>query len=274
MNPRHLPLQTLLVAMLLAAAPGAAQAHDFWLGAERGPGNDRTAVRLWFGHHLAAEGEQPYSAARTTSLRLLRDGSDTDLAPLAVDGAQPFLQLPGADGRPMLLALDRAPTALTLASARFDAYLDEEFLADIRSLRGADAPDGRERYTRHVKLLLDPAAGSDLHARRLGQALEIVLLDAPVAPAAGRQLRARVLFDGAPLPGRTVTILSDADGLPATDNARVATAVTDADGTVRFAFDQAGTLMLRLVHMQPCTVACDGADWRSYWGAFAVRVPE
>ncbi len=260
-----------MLAMLLAGSASSASAHDFWLGAEPAPGDDRTLVRLWFGHHLAAEGERPYSAARTQSLRLLRDGGDTDLSRLAIDGAQPFLTLPPLEGAPMLLALDRMPTDLTLPSKKFDSYLDEEHLADIRVLRGEDAPDGGERYTRHIKLLVDPTTGSNLHARRLGQALEIVLLDPPVAPAPGRQLRAQVLFNGQPLPDRTVTILSDADSLPTTDNARVATAVTDQQGVVRFDFTQPGTLMLRLVHMQPCRVDCDGADWRSYWSAFAIQ---
>lgn len=258
--------------LLLSALGLPAQAHDFWLSADREKPDAPPALRLWIGHHLFAEESRGYTAASTYRFRLFRPaGGVLDLAPLARDGAEPFLTLPAALAGPGLFALDRHAVDIALEGPQFDDYLAEEHLQDVLALRGGKAVEGRERYTRHIKVLVGDGGPAKLHARRTGQALEIILLDPPRKPGARRTLRAQVLFAGKPLPGRTLTVMHDADGRFDNDNARVRTVVTDDKGIARFAYDGSGFWLLRLVHMLPCRQACGDADWRSYWAAFALQ---
>jgi hypothetical protein len=259
------------LCLLLSALGPPARAHDFWLSGERAGPAAPAALRLWVGHQLAAEESRAYTAASTYRFRLFRPDGVLDLAPLAREGAEPFLTLPAALGGPGLFALDRHAVDIALEGPKFDDYLAEEHLQDVLALRRGKAGPGRERYTRHIKVLVGDGGPAKLHARRTGQALEIVLLDPPREPGPGRTLRAQVLFAGKPLPGRTLTVVHDADGRFDNDNARVRTVVTDGRGIARFAYDGSGFWLLRLVHMLPCREACGDADWRSYWAAYALQ---
>lgn len=262
------------MASALFAVAMHADAHDFWLSAERTLPDGAPALRLWVGHHLVAEESRPYTAASTRSFRLLTADGTRDLGADARDGTDPFHTLPAATTVPALVVLDRNPVDIALESTKFDGYLAEEHLKDILAQRSGKPPkEGRERYTRHIKVLVgdDEDAEDPLHARVLGQALEIVLLDAPRDPGAGRKLRAKVLFEGKPLAGRTLTVLHDADMRFDSDNARVRTVVTGDDGIASFDYDQPGVWMLRMVHMQPCKTDCGDADWRSWWAAYAIQ---
>lgn len=266
-----------LLLPLIAIVALPLQAHDFWLSAHRATPAAAPSLRLWVGHHLAAEESRGYTAASNYRLRLARPGTGMlDLSALGREGSDPFLTLPASTRAPTLVALDRHAVDIALPGSQFDGYLEEEHLPQILALRkaaakGGAAIEGRERYTRHIKVLVGDGGKERLHARRTGQALEIVLLDAPGKPAAGRTLRAQVLFAGKPLPDRTLTIVDDADGRFDNDNARARTAVTDDQGIATFAYDRPGFWLLRMVHMLPCTEACGDADWRSYWAAYALQ---
>ncbi len=225
---------------------------------------------MWVGHHLEAEEGRAYDAARTQRFDLLTPDGTRNLVFGALDGSRPYRRLAPELAPPALVVLDRNPVDIALDSAKFDSYLAEEHLDDILTRRRGAAKEGRERYTRHIKLLVGNDTG-DLHARRLGQPLEIVLLDALGKPAADRRLRAQVLFEGRPLAGRTVTIVSDLDARFDNHNARVRAAGTDPEGIVRFDYDRGGFRLLRLVHMQPCTTDCGDPDWRSWWAAYAIQ---
>lgn len=261
----------LLALLLLAVVPGAL-AHDFWMSAHRAESTAAPTLRLWVGHHLAAEESRAYTAASTYRLRLFRqDVGAFDLSPRGRDGSDPFFTLPVSTRAPMLVALDRHAVDIALESAKFDSYLAEEHLDDILAKRRGAATKGRERYTRHLKVLVGDGGKDRLYKRQVGQALEIILLDAPRKPAAGRTLRAQVLFAGKPLPGRTLTVVDDADARFDNDNGRARTVVTDDQGIATFAFDHPGFWLLRMVHMLPCTELCGDADWRSYWAAYAIQ---
>jgi hypothetical protein len=260
-----------MISLMLSAFAAPVLAHDFWLSAERENSATPPVLRLWVGHHLSAEESRPYTAASTYRFRLFSALGVLDLAPLAREGADPFLTLPPALAAAGLFALDRHAVDIALEGPQFDSYLAEEHLQDILTRRSDKAVEGRERYTRHIKVLVGDGGPQRLHARRTGQALEIILLDPPRDPGAERMLRAQVLFAGKPLPGRTLTVLHDADGRFDNDNARVSTVVTDAKGIASFAYDRPGFWMLRLVYMLPCREACGSADWRSYWAAYALQ---
>lgn len=270
MHARSQPMRFAVFTLLAYAACAPLQAHDFWISGHRADGSQGPAVFMWVGHHLEREESRGYDAASTRRFEMLTGAATRNLAFGARDGGRPYRLLPAELTPPALVVLDRNPVDIELDRAKFNDYLAEEHLEDIIALRkGVDQP-GRERYTRHIKLLVGGESG-DLHSRRTGQPLEIVLLDAPGKPARGKRLRAQVLFEGRPLPGRTVTVASDADARFDNHNARIRTVVTDAEGIITFDYDRPAFWLLRMIHMQPCKTACGDADWRSWWAAFAIQ---
>ncbi len=263
-------LMAVIITALVIVAP--AHAHDFWIIGERGAKADAAPViRMHLGHRMHAEESRAYTAASTRSFRLLTSDGTRNLAAEARDGADPFHTLPVATSTPALVVLDRLPVNIALDQGKFADYLGEEHLTDVLEKHSKRGGEGREHYTRHIKMLVtgNQPDKNRLYSRFTGQALEIVLLDPPLNPGAGRKLRARVLFGGKPLAGRTLTILQADDG-SFTRHANERTARTDAEGIVSFAYDKPGLWMLRMVHMHPCS-DCPDAEYRSYWAAYAIQ---
>ncbi|WP_332705726.1 DUF4198 domain-containing protein [Novilysobacter longmucuonensis] len=266
----------LLSAVVLAglfAAPAAA--HDFWLAGERAAENAPPAVRMQLGDTLHAEEVRAYDAGSTASLQLVTPDGTRSIIQDTRQGAMPFHTLPRDTPTPAMVVLDRRPVTLALPHEQFADYLREEHLEDMLALQqqqaaGASGED-RERYTRHIKVLVTgPDAGEhEVHSEVIGLPLEIVLLDAPEAPAADQRLRAQVLFHDEPLADATLTVLHHPTGSFTSDGS-ARTVQTDADGIATFEYDKPGFWMLRMVHMHPCT-GCRGADWRSYWAAYAIQ---
>lgn len=273
-RPSHRPPRRLLaVRLALGLALGfslPAMAHDFWLTGERAGPTSAPVLRLWSGDAMKAEEERVYESGRSQTLRLYLGPQAQALGAPGRDGGKPFYKLPVSAPASVLVALERPAVVLALAPERFDAYLAEEHLHDILALRKQGAGAGAERYTRYLKLLVGTADAGPASPRQIGQRLEIVLDELPQAPAADARLRARILFDGAALAGRTVTALSAGTG-SGLDGAQWAqTAVTDAQGRVAFDYASAGTWMLRLVHMRTCE-GCGEATWESFWAATVIQ---
>jgi uncharacterized GH25 family protein len=127
---------------------------------------------------------------------------------------------------------------------------------------GDDKKEGRERYGRYIKCLLQVGdAKDDTCTRVLGQRLEIVPKRNPYKFKAGDALTVRVLFEGKPLAGAKLFAHHQAG-----DKVTTKTVRTGKDGTATIKLDKAGSWLLRLVHMRPCTGDAD-ADWESFWAA-------
>lgn len=257
-----------VMTSLLATQP--AVAHDFWLTAEREGQDSPSVLRMWVGHEMEAEEERPYEAARSQTLRMYRGDSVVVLPQQGVDGAVPFYSLPEGMRGPLLVAVERPPVVLELPEPRFDHYLVEERLDDIRALRREGALAGPERYTRYLKLLVGPFPDSSLPSRQLGQRLEIMVDELPVEAGPAATLQATVLFEGAPLPDRAVVAHWGGDASGSSGSQLTQVAVTDAQGRVSFAYEHGGVWMLRLVHVRACE-ACGDVLWEGFWGAFVIQ---
>lgn len=245
-------------------------AHDFWLTGERTDTERAPVLRMWAGHLLGHPTERPYEAQRSLTLRVYQGELALPLPSPGTDGGMPFYVMPHKLRLPVLVGLERPEIIMTLPAEEFDSYLTEEHLGDILAMRQEGAGPVTERYSRYIKLLVGPHLRGTKPPRRIGQQLEIVVEKIPKRPGKGKRLRARVLFQGEPLSGRTVTALAkeldaDPDGAGHT-----ATAETDEHGRVSFDYEHNGVWMLRLVHMRPCK-DCAEADWESFWAAYVIQ---
>ncbi|MDQ3617523.1 MAG: DUF4198 domain-containing protein [Pseudomonadota bacterium] len=252
-----------------------ASAHDFWLAGERADRNAAPAVRMQLGHALHAEEFRAYDAASTISLRLITPDGKRSIIGDARDGALPYHTLPRDTRTPAMVVVNRKPVTLSLPHEKFASYLREEHLDAMVALHEKQAPkasgEDSERYTRHIKVLVTGADSSNhkVHANVIGLPLEIVLLDTPATPRANNELRAQVLFQGKPLPAATLTVLHHPSG-DFKSHGKSRTVKTNAQGIATFDYNKPGFWMLRMVHMKPCPT-CRGAEWRSYWAAYAIQ---
>lgn len=285
-----------LVPVLLLA--GIAYAHDMWLRADAfmlAPG-DTLAVHQLVGHDLEAETEVQLLRTMTPRFDLVTPEGTIDLlAGLPDLRSQPYI-LPVLERR-----LDVEGLALVVMDHAFiyNEFSREEFVAYLRheaddseatlALLG-DSASQSERYARSFKALVQVGAsdGDDLHARPVGQKLELLLLQNPYLLDPGDSLDVRVLFDGRPLAGERVTALNEgaththgadshthatearAHAAEAHAHAAAAHAVTDADGVARFGLDTGGLWMIRMVHLYPAPVS--DTDWESYWASYTFWV--
>lgn len=178
--------------------------------------------------------------------------------------------VPDAPGA-WIVATSTAPKLLPQEAKAFNDYLLHDGMPHVLAWRlDADELDepAVERYSKFVKTLVP--VGRDVDAARaastpLGQKLEIVLLDDPLAARVGDTLRARVLFDGEPLPGAHLCW-----DLPGNGEAFGGSALTDAAGEALVPVVQPGLTTLRLVHMTRPRAA--DYEWESFWASFTVRI--
>jgi uncharacterized GH25 family protein len=261
-----------VAAVALVAAPVAA--HDYWLLPEKfvaKPGEE-VPTHLYYGDDFVPENERPYQKDRTPYFALVSAGSTVDLAATLSDGSRPAAALrPGAPGT-YLLVHDRNAQNIVLKGTDFDRYLQEEGLEAIRAerrRRGEDTKDGRERYSRSIKTLVQVGLIPDATAtRHLNRPIEIVPLVNPYTLRPGQSLTVRVFFEGKPLADQQIDALHRQGNRTNRLSAR-----TDAAGQASFQLAEPGAWLLRLVHMERCRRDCAAIDWESFWSSLSFALP-
>lgn len=261
------------VALAIAAlgavvGSNSVYAHDFWLGVE--PIDDgRQALRLWVGHQLEVEEELGFESSRIVSATLVAAGQRVDVAALGREGDKPLLTLPDGSGA-VLLGLERRRVAAhTMDRPKFDAYLRDEGLGDVRRLlQRAPVRDGEvERYSRYLKVRRGSATARPAASELLGYRFEIVLPDG--LGAEGEPTRVCLRFDSAPLPGRMITLLSGDS--PSSGRRHRRSRVSASDGCAELLLPRADFHLLRSVHLRQCREDCGPAHWESFWAAYSIQ---
>lgn len=248
-------MRSILLAVAVSLAAGAAQAHDMWLQPLRFwiPPDATVPVSAYVGH---GKNRERWTVAdnRLLVLRSLGPTGAVDqrarLRPGALAGDLP-IRLTGNGTH--VLVLESGHAESNLPALRFNDYLKEEGLTPAKRLREAtrrtDAP-GREIYSRRAKALIQvgPLSGQQPQVTRpVGQTLEIVPERNPYATAAG-PLPLRVFYNGKPLAGATVKLTNlDADDKP------VATSLTNAAGRVAFNLPRRGKWQFNVIWTTPIT---------------------
>lgn len=280
-------IRTTILACLLSLAP-ALQAHEFWFKPITSPqaAGDAVTLRLEVGELFNGE-PAGFSIPTTKALRHFS-------AKAPVEDLKPFLpakereaeveltlDTPGTH----LLAYDSAPLRITLEAGKFHAYLHDEGLDFVKTLReqaGTANQPGRERYRRNIKTLVAVGTGPETvraldktYAKHASQRLEITPLHNPLAMAPGEALPIQIAFDDKPLAGALVKAWHKHDG-----QLVMIRTTTSAQGQVVFNLPYAGDWMVSVVHMIPATNRGgeegneEGVDWDSFWGNLSFHLPE
>ncbi|HLA94373.1 MAG TPA: DUF4198 domain-containing protein [Pyrinomonadaceae bacterium] len=262
---------TLLFFLLLFVV--RVSAHEYWLEPESFflKPNEKAAVRLFLGEGLKKEEERPFQMSKTTMFKLFSADGDFDLISSGRDEEMPLFTFASERSGNYLLGLERNWSYITLEPEKFDEYLREdglEYILAERERLGESKKEGRERYSRYIKGLMQVGDKRDkTFAKRIGLKLEIVPLENPYSKKAGEELSFQVLFQGKPLKDKTI-FADNRDG-EAISKQKLK---TDAQGKTTVKLDRKGIWLVRLVYMQRCPKDCEGADWESFWSAFSFGV--
>lgn len=246
-------------------------AHEYWFEPEKfalAP-NEKTVVHLYVGDGLTKDREErPFQLEKTPTFNLFSMNKSLDLKSTLKDEALPIYNFSAEKAGNYLLAMERNWSFIKLDAQKFEDYLREdgmEFIIAEREKLGERQKEGRERYSRFIKSLLQVGDKRDAtYKKQLGLKLEIMPLENPYSKKVGDTLKFQILFDGKPLADRVVFA----------DNRQSETQkmTTDKNGRVTMKIDKSGLWLVRLVNMQRCRTGCGEADWESFWGAITFGV--
>lgn len=246
-------------------------AHEYWFEPEkfRLVPNEKTVVHLYVGDGLIKDREErPFQLAKTPLFQLFSLNQTTDLKTSLVDGALPIYNFSADKAGNYLLAMERNWSYVKLEPDKFADYLREdgmEYILAEREKLGESQKEGRERYSRFLKSLLQVGEKRDnTYKKRLGLKLEILPLENPYTKKVGDNLSFQILFDGKPLADKTVFANNR--------NSETQRMKTDKNGKFTIKIDQNGLWIVRLVFMQRCKTDCAEADWESFWGAMTFGI--
>lgn len=261
----------LIAILILVLSAFPVFAHEYWFEPDSfflKPG-DKTPVHLFVGDGLVKDREERvYQPEKTVMFELFGLTKTWDLKKSTIEGAMPVYTFSADKQGSYLLAMERNWTYIKLEPDKFDEYLRSdgmEYIIAERAKLGENQKEGRERYSRFIKGLLQVGDKRDsTFGRKLGFKLELIPMTNPYLKKVGDQIQFQVLFDGKPLAGRTVFA----------DNRESETQklVTDKRGKFTIKIGKSGLWLARLVYMQRCKSACGEADWESFWAAYSFGV--
>jgi hypothetical protein len=260
---------TTLLALLALTLPAAA--HDFWIR----PADFAPAPEAPFAVHLrvgdGARGE-PVERNDERIVRFVAVDAAGERAIVGLDGGLPAGAVRAHAAGVTTLGFHSTPALLELPPAKFEAYLREERLERVlaeRSERGEGAREGRERYERCAKSLVCVGGEGRGGGATLGLPLEFVTIGDPF-DAAAAELELELRFEGRPLAGARVGVLSLGEDSPAAPASEELVLQTDAAGRVHV--PRAGRRLVAAVHMRRAEAGLD-ADWHSWWASLTFEGP-
>lgn len=242
-----------VMAAAIAAAPLAA--HDFWIQ----PLQFQVAVGApvpvtFLLGHAAFRQRWGLGADHILLLADVFAGKRRDLrGGLKTDGGNTDLVTQFAAPGLHVMAMQSTYALSDLPALRFNDYAKAEGLALVLAVRnrsGTTAANGRERYSRRAKALIQvgaqTAANQALATSAIGLKLEIVPERSPYALDASRMLPVRVMYNGRRLPGATVKLTSlEFDARP------LATAITDRNGHASLRVPPVGDWLVNVIWSEP-----------------------
>ncbi len=266
------PLAQILALLTLTSAAGA---HDMWLIPPRGCASKKeTSVVLSVGMDFP----QSTTAIQEDRVQcqLLGPSGEREPAPIKLTRQEKEKRtvasfLPREAGA-WVFGTTTHPKVLKLEAKKFNDYLLHDGLLHIYKQRfDADELqlDAVERYSKYTKCLLqvDDSNAGQATTQPLGQKLEIVPLQNPLARSPGQTLRLQVLFDGAPLARANLCWDRAGNG-----EDFVGQTWTDAQGKALVPIANSGLFTVRLIHMTRPKHA--EYEWESFWASLTWHVPE
>lgn len=269
----------LTMAIIVIASPAAG--HDSWLIADRSSVNDGEDMWLSF-----VTGDAfPFGDAATDPKRIASFVDQHGDAVTNIVGFSPednalSVRGPISGGGIHILGCELKPRLIEMEPDVFDEYLKKEQADKAIAARKSHNRHQRvvERYSKFAKTVVEvyPTDASDTNYERpLGHRLEIIPLSNPIRWQASSTIRLKVLLDGHPWPGVTISSGHESTRTKLSGNQdehRYASrSRTDADGIASVTLTQTGHWFIKAHHIRPSN-GLARHQWESFWATLTFRV--
>ncbi len=268
-------MKTTLRKILLLGILVLCSSHELFLKSESHFLKSNSVYELFLVNGTFDQSENAITTDRIVFPKIV--GPDFELVPktdaFSYRDDKTYLELvTGAPGT-YVAGISTLPRILEMTAEEFNNYLDHEGLnATIteRKEQGATKMPARERYSKHVKALLQVDAKRSGHFKtRLGYPIEFVPLENPFDKKVGEPISFLLLRDGKPLADQTVHYSTSVPGADA--HAGEKSTQTNAEGMCTIIPDQAGQWYVATIHMLKTEEL--EVDYESNWATltFAIR---
>lgn len=269
MTRRLLPLT--LVFMVCATL----EAHDLFMKPERFFIAPQAGARVRVINGTFDKSENAIDASRVADLSIVTSEGRTRLDTAKAWTADEPMSVISVGPLPSGVAVigtSTRPRELELTGQEFNEYLKGDGVPDVledRKARGELTRSARERYSKHVKTIVQVGDGrAGAVDTVLGYPAELVPLVDPYTLKAGDSLPLRALVDGRPVASQYVL----AGGrTPDGRRQKVQALRSDADGIVRVVVASPGQWYVKFIHM----VRLSGdaaADYESKWASLTFEL--
>jgi hypothetical protein len=260
----------LALSFAVACSPGLA--HDLWIVPGKYRLRPEEVTRVFINNgDVFPESLTLLGQHRLSEVRSVSSAGGLPVSTFRVDGKSLTFDFQSATPGPQVIVLDTRPRTVRMKAEDFEDYVAEEGLAAISEKRkelGETDKPVVERYAKWAKTIVDvgdESEGGRLWAEPVGQTLEIVPLDHPNRVEVGGVLRLKVLLEGEPLAGVSLT------GARALGPAREIRATTDERGEAAVTVTAPGRWFLRAIHVTRMEGDPE-VDWQSYWSTLTFEV--
>jgi uncharacterized GH25 family protein len=256
--------------LLLLCALTAIFAHEYILIAYKFKVHkgDNLEIHLFVGDGFNIQLERPLQKEIIKKFELLTTDSVIDLKNQE-NGVLPLVNRKVNFEGGALIHMERDYDRIQLATNKFYAYLKEDHIDGIASKVDKMKKEQRERYTRYIKTLVQSGNSfkDTLYKKNTHQQFEIILLQNPYLLHRGSIIRAKILFNSKPLPGKIMTARNRNGSNPAL----ALTSRTDANGICSFQLIRTGDWFIHGTYMTPSSDKKE-ADWESFWTSYSFGI--
>ena len=163
------------------------------------------------------------------------------------------------------------PKVIELSATDFKEYLEHEGLEDViseRQKKGIDGKPAREKYSKHVKAILQVSEKRTNHfAAKLDYPIEFIPVNNPYALNPGDEISFRLLSNGEPLPNQVVHYSArTSGGGPASESSTR----TDKNGVLTFKLTSPGKWYVATIHIVESQER--DIDYESNWATLTFEI--
>lgn len=236
--------------------------------------NEKSEIYLFNGTFDSSENE--ITRDRIVNAKII--GSDYTFIPTEADyydkDKSTFLKFTTGKEGTYVAGISTLPKVLEMTAEDFAEYLEHEGLEETlvqRKEEGASNSDVREKYSKHVKALLQVGVKrTDHFDTELGYTIEFVPLSNVFDSKPGQPISFKLLRNGAPLGQQTVHYSTSEPGKDAHDYEQ--STKTDEKGVLTITPNKAGKWYVATIHMEKKNEA--DIDYESNWATLTFEIKE
>ncbi|MDQ3243867.1 MAG: DUF4198 domain-containing protein [Gemmatimonadota bacterium] len=264
---------SVMLGLLMLFAAGALNAHDLFLRLDSFFLTPGSTARIRVLNGTFSKSENSITRDRIRNLSIVGSAGvvQADTSMWASTGDTSIFRLKLDSAGTYVIGASLLPREITLKAAEFNQYLSDDGIPDVLAARrksGQLGTDATERYSKHVKALIQVGSARTAIDKALGYPAELVPLDNPYSAQSGGWLRVRADVDGSPVGNQ---LLVTGGRTPRGGRFTERRMRTDANGVARIRIAEKGQWYVKFIHMVPVT-GQDSLDYESKWATLTFQV--